>query len=216
MKARFSDYDPTPTINSPDDNQPERRAPVSTSHYASALAWTWENKMLTNITKRGQTFCAPVAGQPWGLVQSGLAQDAVNSVNGMTGVLCINAGCCTRVYCNSNTNIWVCNQVSSIRYFITDAVLTVSLKDTPSLQVLPIDIAAAGQAIIDDCTTGGLFPLTGGQVFDGDGFNAIISYGDCNDIQGGNDWAKKSRDENKQLARRDPGKLARRDMVSKR
>ena len=54
------------------------------------------------------------------------------------------------------------------------------------------------------------------KVFDGDGFNAIISYGDCNDIQGGNDWAKKSRDENKQLARRDPGELARRDMVSKR
>jgi hypothetical protein len=100
--------------------------------------------------------------------------------------------------------------------FITEAVLTSSLKDTPNLLVLPVDIAAAGQAIIDGCSTGNLFPLTGGQAFDADGFNVIISSGDCNDIQGGNDWTKRSHDESKQLADRDPGELARRDMVSKR
>jgi hypothetical protein len=136
----------------------------------------------------------------------------------MTGTLFMNAGCCTRIYCNGNTNMWICNEVSLIHCFITDALLIVPIKNTPNLLVLPVDIAAAAQVIVDHCTNTGGSPFdfftTGGQVFDGDGFNVIISWGSCNDISGGNDWTK--RDESKQIARRDPGEFARHDLVSKR
>jgi hypothetical protein len=138
----------------------------------------------------------------------------VNTVGGMIGTLVLNAGCCTRIYCNDWDTAWVCNEVSSIRYFFTEEVLILSPKNSPNLGILPVDITAGLQALVNDCTSclngdkGGLcLKFTGGQVFDGDGFNVIISSGDCNDIAGGND----KRDESKQLARRAPGELARHD-----
>jgi hypothetical protein len=114
-------------------------------------------------------------------VLQGGAKTAIANVRVMSGTLFINAGCCTRIYCNGNTNMWVCNEVSSIRYFNTEAVLTLSLKNTPNLLVLPADIGVAAQSIVDHCSSNNGSPFdpwnTGGQAFDDDGFNVVISWG---------------------------------------